>query len=478
MYNKIKKQNGERFAKAIRNYDNGIFDVPNLDKIVKHAGRDAEPIMNYLTSLKEIKIEEHGVYKDPIDLLKQAGYDAFYADTLEKQNSIAKYFTIKEELCTFRSERYKNYHVINCVKENAQSIRRSDKPKREDEYGTSVISIQILKTGGFISIKNRYNHSVENCDNTFGSNPDNIIKGLSHALKHKFNVDFSSYKYQLPDNYLEINGQLIKFHKEFYGIYYGDGFYTRDGYISEIDKNKEIVIEDIVLNLQTKEIKNPSIMEHGLIKALKEEIEGKKLQITKNDKGNKCLVADGIQILELKESQIVSINFPNVTQIYDFLETAESLESVSMKNLTSLGVSSLKKVKSLKNIYMPNLKRMGWECFMTSPSIETAHFPLLEEMSYDCFYNSGSAVSISMPNLKEMGDNCFYKAKILNNIHAPKLKNIGRYCFFEAKSVINSDIRQEYMPNYMRYAIRKNKIVKPIKTISQIIRSNLFAYTR
>ena len=42
MYEIIKKQNGERFARAIRNCDNGIFDVPNINKIVKYAGRDAE----------------------------------------------------------------------------------------------------------------------------------------------------------------------------------------------------------------------------------------------------------------------------------------------------------------------------------------------------------------------------------------------------------------------------------------------------
>ncbi len=56
MYEIIKKQNGERFAKAIRNYDNGIFDIPNIDKIVRYAGRDAEPIMQYLISLKDVKI--------------------------------------------------------------------------------------------------------------------------------------------------------------------------------------------------------------------------------------------------------------------------------------------------------------------------------------------------------------------------------------------------------------------------------------
>ena len=88
MYEIIKNQNGERFAKAIRNYDNGIFDIPDIDKIVKYAGRDAEPIMNYLVSLKQIKIQEMSVHMDPITLLDRAGYDAYIADTLEKQNAI------------------------------------------------------------------------------------------------------------------------------------------------------------------------------------------------------------------------------------------------------------------------------------------------------------------------------------------------------------------------------------------------------
>ncbi|MBQ1997211.1 MAG: hypothetical protein II238_02060, partial [Alphaproteobacteria bacterium] len=102
MYDIIKKQNGERFAKAIRNYDNGIFDIPNIDKIVKYAGRDAEPIVNYLVSLKQIKIQEMGVHMDPIELLDKAGYNAYIADTLEKQNAIIKYYAPGEELCTFR----------------------------------------------------------------------------------------------------------------------------------------------------------------------------------------------------------------------------------------------------------------------------------------------------------------------------------------------------------------------------------------
>lgn len=211
MFDKIKKQNGERFAKAIRNYDNGIFDIPNLDEIVKYAGREAEPIMNFLISLKGIHIEEMGVHEDPIVLLKRAGYNAYVADTLEKQNAIKKYFVPDEELCTFRDpNRYVKYFIINAVREDVDEIERSEKPEREDRYGTSVISIQVLKSGGFISIKNRYNHTVQNPDNTFNSNPDNIIPGLSDALKHYFGVDFSSQKTQLPDGYMMIGKQICK----------------------------------------------------------------------------------------------------------------------------------------------------------------------------------------------------------------------------------------------------------------------------
>ena len=55
VYDIIKKQNGEAFAKAIRNYDSGIFDVPDLARIVRYAGRNALQLLPFLESLKEIQ---------------------------------------------------------------------------------------------------------------------------------------------------------------------------------------------------------------------------------------------------------------------------------------------------------------------------------------------------------------------------------------------------------------------------------------
>lgn len=318
MYEIIKKQNGEHFAKAIRNYDNGIFDIPNIDKIVKYAGRDAEPIMNYLISLKQIKIQEMSVHMDPITLLSKAGYNAYIADTLEKQNAIKKYYAHGEELCTFRdNSRFKKYYIINAVRKDVDNIKRSIHPSRDDKYGTSVISIQILKTGGFISIKNRYNHTVQNCDNTLDSNPDNIILGLSDAIKHHFDVDFSSQYVPLPNHYVLIHGQICRYNSEVENIYFGEDFYARDGQIYEIDKNSEIMIGNgILFDIKQKcfvdltRMNDTETMRYRFVMSLNNATQGKNITVQKNPSGGRDILADGTQLLTVENGEIVNINLP------------------------------------------------------------------------------------------------------------------------------------------------------------------------
>ena len=75
--------------------------------------------MSYLISLKNIQIEEHAVHRNPIELLDKAGYNAYVADTLEKQNAISKYYKDSEKLCTFRDpNRFKKYCIINAVRKD------------------------------------------------------------------------------------------------------------------------------------------------------------------------------------------------------------------------------------------------------------------------------------------------------------------------------------------------------------------------
>ena len=67
--------------------------------------------------------------------------------------------------------------VFWAVKKDADKMKREDykTPQREDEYGTSVMSIQFSK-GGLctVSIKNRYHHRVNIPDATCGNNLDRI----------------------------------------------------------------------------------------------------------------------------------------------------------------------------------------------------------------------------------------------------------------------------------------------------------------
>lgn len=240
MFKKIKKQNGERFAKVIRDHHNGILEVPDILAIVKHAGRepaDAQAILPYLLTLLNTEEVEETVVADPYELLEQAGYHAEHADTLEKQNAIRKYFESDEELCTFNdSSRYQHYHMVNCVRHDVDSIRREDfrgEETRQDAYGTSVISIQMAKKGGYISIKNRYNHKVANCDNTFNSNPDNIIAGLSEALQKEFGISFSATS-AVPEGFVLVGKQVVKQNYEINGMVFGDHCIVKNGELEEL----------------------------------------------------------------------------------------------------------------------------------------------------------------------------------------------------------------------------------------------------
>lgn len=244
MYNKIKKQNGEAFAQTLRNYHNGLLEIANLDEIVRHAGRDAAPLLPYLMSLlasNDDRPQQPSASLDPFALLDQGDITPFTPTRWKSKT--ASLHTSEKENCSAPStmpRAIKNYHIIHAVRKDVDSILRDDfngKEERQDAYGTSVISIQMCKEGGFISIKNRYNHTVAACDNTFDSNPDNIIKGLSAALKNHFGVDFEAAKSPLPDDFTLIGNRIFKYHRERNNIYYGDQAYARNGQIHTVDKS-------------------------------------------------------------------------------------------------------------------------------------------------------------------------------------------------------------------------------------------------
>ncbi|MBO7244711.1 MAG: leucine-rich repeat protein [Alphaproteobacteria bacterium] len=393
----IKKQNGEAFAKRIRKFDSGIFEIENLPVILKYAGRNPEPLLEYLESLKKVQIIETVSDEDPFSLLDKAGYHAYLADTLDKQNAISKYFEKDEMICTFGdAQRYRNYYIIHAVKKNVEEIKRKDflNPKREDEYGRSVISIQILKTGGFIKITNRYNHTVDHPDNTFYSNPDEIIYGLSGALKKHFGVDFSSHKITLlPDGYFLFNDQILKYYKETNNVYFGQGFYLKDGAIELVDKNSQFQVDEFIIDLKNKKVLNPSQSNNPLGKVLADEILNETLQV-KNNKGVLSLHATQGEILKVKEGCLKELTLYKATFLpCHFLNHHTFIERFKAPLVQSVADDCLTNCPNLKEVELKKLDVFesdfcyGTRCLIQADKLQKDGFLFFDSLIFSPLKN-------------------------------------------------------------------------------------------
>ena len=413
MYKIIKKQNGEAFAKVLR--ANVLLDVPNLKHILEYAGKDPQDAQNLIPVLREIKevsqkLEIIKTEKSPIELLNEAGYDAFYVETEEQKNSIRKYYRPGEEICTLRDpHRHENFFIIHAIKRGAENIRPSENPQREDEYGTSVISIQVAKTGGFISIKNRYNHTVNNPDATFNNNPDNIIPGLTEALKHKFGEDFTTHKSKIPDNYVLVNDQLVRFNYERDNVYFSEKYYCSGSTITKINTDYELMMDTLILDTRTGDIKNVLETENreqnDLLRVLTDELAGCKVKTEKDKKTGETIV----NIIDENKTTKEVLRIKN-----------GCISSLHLYKTEYLGACFLDRNKELTELIAPKLKQMEGFCFEINAKLK----------------------NIDIPQLKEMGIRCFRKNTGLKELIAPKLQKMGFWCFQENETIGYAEIKK------------------------------------
>ena len=161
--------------------------------------------------------------KEITDAFNSAGYDTVIFDDKEKIAECRKYYTLGETICTYNDlkGRMTEYHMIVAIKKNIDGIKRNKYPDREDEYGTSILNIQIAKNGSHMSIKNRYNHTVSQPDNTLNNNLDVLHIGLQRMVLGYYgfaclNSNKSSY-----NDIVNIDNTYLKYSIEKNNIYYG-----------------------------------------------------------------------------------------------------------------------------------------------------------------------------------------------------------------------------------------------------------------
>ena len=165
--------------------------------------------------------------------------------------------------------------VFFAVKKNVKEIKREDfkNPQREDMYGTSVMGIQFNREGlCTVSIKNRYNHTVNNPDATYGNNLDRIVPGLTQSfailLDREYGLrlnDFNQDELEIPNYVVACDGRYYKYNMEVAGKYYCPGnIIISGGDVKSLEKSEsQILMDYFIFDIKDKFIKVYDEIEKG-----------------------------------------------------------------------------------------------------------------------------------------------------------------------------------------------------------------------
>lgn len=497
----LKKHYGDRFAKLCRELFPTLLETPGLLKqiICKYFDKSSTlyedikeikyPFRAFVLSKVGIKSDFVPTNKTPEQLFDEAGYVLYPECQTEADiQQFKKYYAKGEALCTFYGGRLEYCRVWFAVKKNVDQIRRQDflNPDREDEYGTSVLSIQFSKSQPqVLSIKNRYNHTVKNPDATFGNFLDNIAVGLSNAFEvcKNININKSAFKF------FDIDGYAKSLDGKFYKV--NCSFYSQNVYICEnnvvlyggkemrFDGKNCLLADNFLIDFQSKKIVDiaPDKKDSGFLASLGE-IDDIKLVIEQGQKFVRVFSKNGSQT-QLKIGRgntIIQYKNDQITQIGDnFLPYSKNIETFEAKNLKVVGDNFLPFAPYIKRIDLPNLEKAGSSFLMGDEGLEEICLPKLSIVKNNFCRNAIKILSVCLPSLKIVGDFFLAYARELKKIELPKIEKIGNM------ALIFNKIEQIDLKNckYIGAAffsnnntLKKISLPKLKKTVSAFLCSN------
>ena len=391
---------------------------------------------NYILRTQSINTAKKSADKTPEELLRQAHYTLYECHTEEEIQSFTKYYQPKERLCTFRTNRLNDCYVFFAVKDNADSIKREDftNPKRQDEYGTSVISIQFTRDPThMLSIKNRYNHIVSNPDATFSNNLDNIIPGLTlsfekyYGMKQKY---ISSYL-DIPNYVLANDGRLYKYNYEINNIYYCPDNIVIDNFeVKKYPKEKYLITDYFIIDLVNKTI---SLYDENTRDTFPSTISNIKNIVITNTKDGKKVVISLVEgqdiVLTLdKDNKLISIEDSNIINVPSaYLLRNKYLVSLKLTNAQTMGDNVLYTNKDLTNLDTPYLEEIGSRCLYHNIRLEELNLPRVKSIGNAFMYLNDSLERISIPLLEQVGNSFLYINTKVNELDIPLLNFDNMY---------------------------------------------------
>lgn len=374
---------------------------------------------NYIYGLVNIKVNNKITNKSAKELMSDAGYLLYECKSESDVNSFKKYYANGEVLCTFYENRLEENYVFFAVKKNVDEIKRENfpNPKRQDEYGISVISIQFERGRvNTLSIKNRYNDRVDSPDATFSNNLENIISGLTYAFERDYNLNIyenSNDEFNIPLYIKASDGKYYKYNYEINGIYYCPDNIIIDGkdIIKFDQKERYIVLDYFILDLKEKNIR---LYDKFLTDSFGDTITNistifiEKLKLSNNKNIH----------IETLDGNVITIQIDKTNRIIGYYNNLN----------TEIGDFFLYRNTSLKDVYLPNNKRIGSFFLNLNNSLKYLYIPSTEEVDDYFLYANSVLKEIVCPSLVKNGDyfleNNSFKEEIVNQKYSNPLGKI------------------------------------------------------
>lgn len=432
----IKKKYGEKFARYCRSAFSTILEEEGLltkiitekfgesrflyDDIIK---ADIEhDFKNYIYSFarKENEKEHTKTNKTPQELMKKAGYTLYKCETDEEVKDFIRFYESDEVLCTFRDkDRINTNDIFFAVKDNVDEIKRDDfkNPLRQDEYGTSVISLQFTKKEpSTLSIKNRYNHTVPNCDATFSNDLENITAGLTQSFIDAYGYNLLNEGHQLdfPGYVLASDGKFYKYNYELMDTFYcpDNIMVTADRKVKQFDKNNNILLDYFLLDLKNKSLSllDTEWLQDSFVDGFASMDESAKIKVQKDGANKRIIISkedhDDIEVTIDNRNRIVEYSNASINTTGDnFLQHNEVLSQLEMPNTTWIGDNFLSDNRKLKQLYVPKAEFIG-----------------------DDFLRRNKAITdIDVSNTNYIGNKFLESNRILKELDIPKATHIGSY---------------------------------------------------
>lgn len=470
---------------------NNFYPDKDLYSDIVNLGIENE-FINYINSLYNPEYVQELLMcnKTPKEIFEEIGYDFYECNSNEDIRSFRKYYAPDEELCSFNEDRISRCYVFFAIRKDIDKIKRQDFlfPKRQDEYGVSALSIQFTKDNNYtLSIKNRYNHIVDNADATYNNNLDNVYPGLTYSFAKTYGLreNISKNNDFKIEGYIKANnGKYYKYNYMLSNIYYcNNNIIIDNGVVKEFEHEKYIVTDIYIIDLVKKEIclyddnlsdSFPSLFEGVLDIKINKLIDEKELLIylkdstyfyLKLDRNNNIIEIRNEFIKVLPENfmfinnRLKKVIFPNLVEIRDMVFWLnKTIEEIDIRNVRVIGNNVLPCNEKLKKIDIDLVQSIGNNFLKNNIVLEEISVNSLVTVEDNFLYSNLFLKRIYLPNLEYVGDQFLASNVELSEIYIPSLKEANRHFLSQ-----NKGIKFIYLPNlsgaYSNFLISNKDVV-------------------